>query len=96
MPETSDRAETTRGNCGLSAAIIRPKTKPQSLAVSPHPLRSCLPSPSQRYQQVPEEAVAVSVGLQSTLSAALRTGEEDAFLPKQQVRAVANPSDRWK
>lgn len=58
-----------------------------------------LPSPSQSSPPftipelvvAPEEAVAVSVRLQSALSAALRT---EAFLPEQQICPVANPSDR--
>lgn len=44
----------------------------------------------------PEEAVAVNIVLHSTLSAALRTGEEEVSLSKQQVHAVANSSDRCR
>lgn len=42
----------------------------------------------------PEEAVAVSMGIQSTLSAMLRTEATEAIFPEQQGHPVANPSER--
>ena len=72
-PRDLDRERAQRCCCCcLRVAIFR-----QENTTTSEP--SSLPSLSQMSQWAPEEAVAVSVGLQSTLSANMRTGGIEAF-----------------
>lgn len=59
--------------------------QPWGQAGAPHP---------SRLAAGPEGAVAVSVELQSMLSAALRTGERETVPPEQRVHLATNRSDR--